>query len=276
VLRDVFPPGVPMRRFFRPLAVVAPIVLVACLDPEPVPETNYGIIGLTTVPSTNDTILSPQAVFYRTGPLGLPTSRLSTDLCQLVNYPTPSGSTDLPRFLDAGDSVAVSTGTSTKYLFPIIDGDGESYVLKTGDRFPFHPGEQVTITVPGVAGGFANGTISVETARGFTMGPIDPSPPPDEGLDLTWSPAAAAGDDSTKILISLQYGTGQVEPNEQIFCSLVDDGSAEVPSVFAARWRAATTGSRRFEAARWRVVAKEVSGGILLVVSAFEIESVID
>jgi hypothetical protein len=265
-----------MRRYFRLLAVVAPIVLVACLEPEPVPETNYGIIGLTTVPSTSDTILSPEAVFYRTGPLGLPTSRVSSDQCQLAPYPTPSGNTGQPRFLRAGDSVAVSTGASTKYLFPIIDADGESYVLKSGDRFPFHPGEPVTITVPGVAGGFSNGTISVQTARGFAMGPINPSPPVNEGLDLTWSPAAPAGDDSTKILISLQYGVGQVDPNEQIFCSLVDDGSAEVPSVFTTRWRGATTGSRRFEAARWRVAAKQVSGGILLVVSAFEIEDVID
>jgi hypothetical protein len=262
-----------MRRYFRLIAVVAPIVLVACLEPDPVPETNYGIIGLTTVPSTSDTILAPEAIFYRTGPLGLPTSRVSSDQCQLAPYPTPSGETGQPRFLDAGDSVAVSTGTSTKYLFPIITVDGESYVLKSSDRFPFHPGEQVTITVPGVPGGFSNGTISVLTARGFTMGPINPSPPVDEGLDLTWSPA---GDDSTKILISLQYGVGQVEPNEQIFCSLVDDGSAKVPAGFTSRWRGATTGSRRFEAARWRVAAKEVSGGILLVVSAFEIEDVID
>jgi hypothetical protein len=265
-----------MRRYFRLLAVVAPIVLVACLDPEEVPDVNYGIIGLTTVPSTNDTILSPEAIFYRTGPLGLPTSRISTDQCQLASYPTPTGDTGQPRFIEAGDSVAISTGSATKYLFPTIGVNGESYVLKSGERFPFHPGEQVTITVPGKPGGFSNGTISVLTARGFTMGPISPSPPPDEGLDLTWSPAAAAGDDSTKILISLQYGTGQVEPNEQIFCSLVDDGSAEVPAAFAARWRNATTGSRRFEAARWRVAAKEVSGGILLVVSAFEIEDVID
>jgi hypothetical protein len=262
-----------MRRHFRLLAVVAPIAVVACLDPDPVPETNYGIIALTTVPSESDTVLAPEAIFYRTGPLGLPTSRVATDQCQLASYPTPTGDTGQPRFLDAGDSVAVSTGTSTKYLFPIIDANGESYILRSSDRFPFHPGESVTITIPGVPGGFSNGTISILTARGFTMGPINPSPPADSGLALTWSPA---GDDSTKILISLQYGVGQVDPNEQIFCSLVDDGSALVPSGFTTRWRAATTGSRRFEAARWRVAAKEVSDGILLVVSAFEVEDVID
>ena len=262
-----------MRRHLRLSALLASLALVACLDPEPVPESDYGVIGLTTVVSGSDTTLSPEALFYRTGPLGLPTSRVASDQCQIAVYPTPSPNTQLPRFLDAGDSVAVSAVASTKYLFPTIDANGESYVLRAADRFPFSPGETITITVPGVPGGFANGTISVLTARGFTMGPISPSPPTGEGLDLTWTPA---GDDSTKLLVSLQYGVGQLQANEQIFCSLVDDGTAEVSNLLLTRWRTATTGSRKVEAARWRVAAKEVSGGVLLVVSAFEFEDFID
>src|ERR671922_340169 len=105
-----------MPRHFRLPAAVAPILLVACLGPEPVPEANYGIIGLTTVPSTSDTILSPEAVFYRTGLLNLPTSRVANDLCQLAEYPNPTGNTALPRFLDAGDRETVSTATSTTFL----------------------------------------------------------------------------------------------------------------------------------------------------------------
>lgn len=249
------------------------LALAACLEPDPVPEANYGVIGLSTVVSTNDTILSPQALFYRTGLLVLPTSRVAADQCQIADFPPPTQSTDLPRFLDAGDSVAISTTTSTTYLFPMVDADGESYVLKPTDRFPFHPGEDVTITVAGVAGGFANGTITVQTARGFTLGPINPSPPAGEDLALTWTPA---GDDSTKLLVSLQYGVGQVQANQQIFCSLLDGGATAVPAALLGAWRSATTGSRKVEAARWRVTAKEVTGGILLVVSAFEVEGVVN
>jgi hypothetical protein len=262
-----------MRRHLQLSALVTLVALGACLDPDPVPESNYGVIGLTAVVSSTDTILSPEALFYRTGLLGLPTSRVAGDQCQVAAYPTPNQGTQLPRFLDAGDSVAVSTATTTKYLFPIVGADGESYVLDAADRFPFHPGENVTITVPGAAGGFANGTISVLTAQGFTLGPINPSPPPGEPLALTWSPA---GDDSTKMLVSLQYGVGQLQANQQIFCSLVDDGAAEVSSLTATQWRGATAGSRKVEAARWRVALKEVTGGVLLVVSAFEVEQVID
>jgi hypothetical protein len=265
-------PGAAMRRRLKLSAFLAPLALAACLDPDPVPESNYGVIGLTTVVSNSDTILSPEALFYRTGLLSLPTSRVSTDQCQVAVHPTPSQGGALPRFLDAGDSVAVSTVDLTKYLFPTVDVDLEAYVLRDS-LFPFQPGENVTITVPGAAGGFTNGTISVLTARGFTLGPIDPSPPVDEGLDLTWSPT---GDDSTKMLISLQYGVGQLEPNQQIFCSLIDDGAAEVPPGLVTQWRNATTGSRKVEAARWRVALKEVNGGVLLVVSAFEVDDFID
>ena len=262
-----------MRRHLRRSALVTALALTACLDPDPVPESNYGVVGLTTVVTSTDTILSPEALFYRTGLLSLPTSRVTGDQCQIAPYPTPTQGTTLPRFLDAGDSVAVATGTTTKFLYPTITTNGESYVLDPSETFPFQPGETVTVTVPGAPGGFANGTISVLTARGYTLGPIAPSPPVDETLELTWSPA---GDDSTKMLISLQYGVGQLDPNQQIFCSLVDDGAAEVPEVLLAQWRNATTGSRRVEAARWRVAVREVNGGVLLVVSAFEVEEVIN
>jgi hypothetical protein len=262
-----------MRRRPHLSALLTPVILAACLDPEPLPESNYGIVGLTTIVTATDTIVSPEALFYRTGPLVLPTSRVSGDQCQLATYPTPSQGSERPRFLDAGDSVALSTTTATTHLFRTVDANGESYILRDDDRFPFHPGERITITVPGVPGGFANGTVSVLTARGFTLGPIDPSPPPDEPLDLTWSPA---GDDSTKMLVSLQYGVGQVEANQQIFCSLRDDGVFEIPAVLVVPWRNAVTGSRKFEAARWRVAETQVTGGFLLAISAFAIEDVVD
>lgn len=262
-----------MRRLLPLSALLTPVIVAACLEPDPVPESNYGVIGLSTVISDVDTTLSPEAIFYRTGPLGLPTSRVSIDQCQLAAFPATGGEGTLPRFLDAGDSVVVTTATDTGYLFPTISQNRESYVLRPTDRFPFHPGEMVTITVPGVAGGFANGTVSVLSAKPFELGPIAPSPPEGDPLEITWLPA---GDDSTKMLISLQFSVSEVEPDEQIFCSFVDDGTAVVPSQILPRWRTATASSRRVEAARWRVTIKEVSGGVLVVVSAFEVEQAVN
>ena len=264
-------------RHFQFAAVLATLPLAACLDPDPVPESNYGVIGLSTVPSSADTILSPEAIFYRTGLLGLPSSVVTSDECQTSAFPGTGGEGPLPRFLGAGDSVAITTASDTTHLFPTIEASRELYAMRPSDRFPFHPGELMTITVPGEPGGFANGTISIQTAAAFTLGPIEPSPPAGETLDITWSPRAAAGDDSTKMLVSFQYATqGGSQANEQIFCSLVDDGAASIPSVLASRWAAATTGSRNVEAARWRVAIREVRDGVLVAVSAFEVEEPID
>jgi hypothetical protein len=260
-------------RHFRFAAVLAILTLTACLEPDPVPESNYGVIGLSTVPFGPDTILSPEAVFYRTGPLGLPTSVVTSDECQTSAFPGTGGEGPLPRFLGAGDSVAITTATDTAHLFPTVEANRELYALPNGERFAFHPGERLTITVPGEPGGFANGTISIVTAGAFTLGAINPSPPAGQTLDVTWSPA---GDDSTKMLLSLQYAVGGSQANEQIFCSLVDDGAYSIPSVLAARWASATTGTRNAEAARWRVAIREVQDGVLVAVSAFEVEQPVD
>jgi hypothetical protein len=262
-----------MRRHLVMPAAFALVILTACLDPDPVPESNYGLIGLTTVITESDTILSPEAIFWRTGPLGLPTSRINTDQCLVAPYPSDDAGQGAARFLDAGDSVAVSTGTATRYLFPRIEIDRELYQMRQDDTLQFRPGETVTVTVPGAPGGFANGTISVATARPFALGPINPSPPEGQDLDLTWTPA---GDDSTKILISLQYGLGGFQANRQIFCELVDDGVYKVPAILLTEWRSATTGSRSVKADRWRVALRQVTDGVLILISAFEVEGPVD
>ncbi len=262
-----------MRPLLRLPAVLAPIVLAACLEPDPVPESNYGVIGLNAIVTSTDTLLSPEALFYRSGLLGLPTSSINTDGCVIAPYPSQGGEGALPRFLDAGDSVAVSTASLTRFLFPTIDANRELYALPVDETMPFRPGEEVTITVPGAPGGFSNGSISVFTAHAFTLDTVTSQPPQDSTLKLQWTPA---GDDSTKMLVQLRYGVGQIDPNQQIFCELVDDGAAEVPTVLLTQWRNAQEGSREVEAARWRVVAKQVTDGVLVVVSAFEAEGAVD
>lgn len=262
-----------MRRSLLPLAGIAVFALTGCLDPDSGPDQNYGVIGLTTVVTETDTILSPEAIFYRAGQLILPTSRVGGDECQVAAYPPISGEVPNPRYIDAGDSVQVSTAGRTSYLYPTLDITREVYKLRDGVRFRFTPGELVTVSVDGAPGGFAEGTIDVLTARPFTLGPISASPPQNEGLALTWTPA---GDDSTKMLVSIQYGVGQPTANQQIFCSLRDDGSATIPEVLIAQYRSATTGTRKVEAARWRVSLAQVDGGVLVLVSAFEVEEFVD
>jgi hypothetical protein len=258
-----------MRRLPFRLALVGILPIMGCLDPDPGPQQNYGVIGLTTVASETDTILSPEAQFYRAGRLILPSSRVVTDVCQVAAYPTLVDDSGTPRFVDAGDSVQIATNGYSTYLYPVLEFQRVIYQLDAGDQFSFSPGENVTVNVPGAAGGFASSTISIATARPFTLGEVQAAPPQGEGLPLTWTPA---GDDSTKILISIQYGVGTQTANQQIFCELVDDGAYTIPELYLAAYRNATTGTRNVDAARWRISLKEVEGGVLVLISAFEVE----
>jgi hypothetical protein len=78
------------------------------------------------------------------------------------------------------------------------------------------------------------------------------------------------------MLVQLRYGVGQIEPNQQIFCELVDDGEADVPAALVNQWRSAQPGSREIDAARWRVAVKQVTDGVLVVVSVFDVEGAVD
>lgn len=262
-----------MRRLLTLPALLAPVVLAACLEPDPVPEANYGVIALDAIVTSTDTVLAPEAIFYRSRLATIPTSRISDNACQIATFPSEGTAITPPRFLDAGDSVAVSTDATTLFLFPTADANREFYALQDGQTLPFTPGELVTITVPGAPGGYANGTISTPTVRGFTLDTVASAPPADSGLTLRWTPA---GDDSTKMLVQLTYGINQPDPNQQIFCELVDDGEFTIPTFLVTQWRTATTGSRAVVAARWRVAARQVNDGVLVVISAFEHEGVVD
>lgn len=262
-----------MHPLLRLPAVLAPLLLAACLEPEPVPESNYGVIALNAVVTPSDTLLSPEALFYRSSQLVLPSSRLTNDGCAIASYPPQGGEGRLPRFLDAGANVTVSTESVTRLLIPTFEGNLELYALPPGQTMPFRPGEEVTITVPGAPGGFANGTISVFTAHAFTLDTVASQPPQDSTLKLRWTPA---GDDSTKMLVQLRYGVNEPEPDQQIFCELIDDGEHDVPVILLTQWRNAQSGSREIDAARWRVGARQVNDGVLVVVSSFEVEGAVD
>jgi hypothetical protein len=69
------------------------------------------------------------------------------------------------------------------------------------------------------------------------------------GLPITWSPA---GDDSSAVVLSLQYASqGSSELDEQIFCSLRDDGVDSFPGQFVSGW-SKSAGLRHVDSYRWR------------------------
>jgi hypothetical protein len=198
----------------------------------------------------------------------LPDSRFVRDSCRTLPYPlqsTPgSGNT-----IDAGTPVTVRTDKATGPMFPVTGGSITQYELQGDGRIAFTPGTPVAFDVPGAPNGYPQTSVTGVTAAPLQLGPVD-TLPEDTGLILTWN----ASSDSSAVVISLQYGTtaDRTTADEQIYCSLADDGVDTLNFTQTLRWRQAPAITRRVTAYRWRSTLQPVSAeAIAIVISQFDI-----
>lgn len=236
----------------RGLIVVGVLALGACLHTDEPTRREIGYISVNA-PATAQGQVTAQALFFRDpGGLQFPNSRFSADSCETRTF-TPGSSLLIPvgvEYISAGDSVGMQTDSATGFLKAVTAGDGTtSYVLPNGGSLPLTPGAPVTFTIPGAPDGFPAATIAGKTAEPYELGPIDTLPGKDSALVVTWSPA---GDDSSAVVLSLQYATsGASDLNEQVFCSLRDDGVDTIPGSIVNGWRQ-SAGLRHVDSYRWR------------------------
>ncbi len=240
-------------RALPPLCAV--LVLAACNNPfELEPDFNFAsftIITEVVEGQQQGPQAVPVALFARTAGVEVADSRVRQDTCRLQQYtnepaPFPSGFI----FVNAGANVAFTTDLGQGTLMPQNVSGFEQYALAQGVGVPYTPGSQVTFTVPGAADGFPSTTFTAPTAPAFQLGPTPSNPA--AGMALTWTPA---GDDSTTMIISLQYADQSLpQLNSQILCSLVDDGSYTIPSNLLGGWRESSL--RRVQASRYRTTLR--------------------
>ena len=96
-----------------------------------------------------------------------------------------------------------------------------SILYKLDGSFGLTPGGPISATVPGTDGGFPTMAVTGTAATEFTFAEI----PVGEGvsdIDLSWTAAPEAN--RTTMNVSLRYADDSQTPNQQIFCSLVDEG----------------------------------------------------
>ena len=129
-----------------------------------------------------------------------------------------------------GDPVA-----RTVPLLPITDLAGRQFFVN--DSLPtVYPGtDTATVTIPGAAGGFPALTMRARIVENYDMQPVADSGDA-SGLVLQWTPATQTG---TTMQIELRYKTDAAFelPNEQVICSVVDDGDFRVPASVLGGWR---------------------------------------
>lgn len=254
----------------RRLGVAAVLVLAGCKLssdlPSSVPAGVINIVADSTGPG--QFIVRPVGIFFNKSNVVIPDSRLVVDSCQYGIYDSTANSPPISReWVSAGPSVGVQTDQATGTLVPDTSGDLVSYVLSDGGALPFTPGSDVTFAVSG-SDAFPAMTLTANTAGPYAFGPVDTLP--SDALDLTWSPAD--GNESA-VFISLQFASdpNAVRPDQQILCSVHDDGAFTVNPQLAVRWHQATPGTRRILSYKWRTTTKVVNGAQLVVISQFDI-----
>lgn len=248
-------------------AVVALCVATAChSDLGPFMPRDWGLITLDHEAVAGADHTRPQALFY--SGLSSPTlsGRGGPDVCGRFAYPSTTVEEPIDE-IPAGESVALTIGGTQHSLNPTTIGGRRVYSMPE-PGIAYRPGDSVRVDIPGATDGFPQMTIRGRTAEPFALGPVDTTT--GASNPVTWTPA---GDDSSRMVVSLQYHDSQnpgAGLNTQLFCTFEDDGSGTVPPALLREWTA-TTPDRRVQAVRWRSVLKAEAGAVLYLVSTYAV-----
>lgn len=238
------------------------LLLGACQSLD-VQDTQFGIISVPmTVGEGGQIITRPAAFFFEATGVRLATTQVGTEGClaQNVTDPAPDSFDDI----DAGEDITVTTGsgegegTQTGVLVPSAIGNRIVYQLPAGESLGIVPGERVTVTIPGSAGGFPARSVTGLTVADFTPEPVSAPPTATGDLNVTWSGATTSS--GTAMYYTFQYATGGAALDREIACVFLDDGSGTVPASLLADFRNAEF--RIVQAQRALITVQRIGGAI--------------
>ena len=170
---------------------------------------------------------APTAIFYKANQVQLSSAAAAWDSCRVFPYdPTVTPSTG-GTYLSAGTSLGLTISGHSDALKPASASTAGPYNLTSASGLVFNPGDTLSLVIPGDKNGFPAVTVLAKTAEPFTMDPIE-TPAAGKGLLLKWS---SPSDNNSALLVTLRYSnSGGSTPNEEIYCSYVDNGGDSVPS----------------------------------------------
>lgn len=240
-----------MRIIRRP-AVPATLllgVLAACNTDVTPPEARtfaYAEVQAVEDPETGEVSTRPFIALFKAANVSFPDSRAAGDQCGLALVPDPDEVPDpnIPTafsYLEAGSSVTlnVSGGGGPRSLSRTAQSRQDGSVLFYGLPLTsggFASNADVAFTVPGATGGFPAATIAGKTTVPFTLQTVPNTGTSGQTLPLRWTPPPTGH--ASAMLVELRYtGTVNSQPTSVgIYCSLVDDGSFDVPAALANEW----------------------------------------
>lgn len=207
------------------LALGLVLAIVACDQlTKPIALDPYGFMVMNARSRGSGVYTTqPTAFFYKSYQVSLASAGAAWDSCRVYPYDpsaTSSGGTYLPAGASLGVSVSGNSGVLTAASNP-----GPYNMATSG--IVFTPGDSIRLTIPGDKSGFPAYTAVSRTAEPFTVDPMI-APNLGQGMPLKWT---VPTDNNSAMLFTFLYSnSGGSTPNEEIYCSYVDNGQDSVPS----------------------------------------------
>lgn len=255
------------------LGVAGATALIASCDTSLSFSPNELLWGFVTVGAqknaAGDLRTAPTAVFFRGEVSSLPSAAVRPDSCYpAMTYVPPSDNFSGVRYLDAGESLTLSLG-STNNTLPRVSGSGvTTYQLAAGSTFAYRPGDSIVVQVPGANGGYPALELRAKTAEAFTLQPL--TPPATGYMQVRWN---AATDTNSALIVQLLYapagGNGQI--SREIRCAFRDDGVDSIPLAKFAEWSDAANLKREVVASRLRTLARNINNGAMVFISTYQV-----
>jgi len=232
------------------LAALSAIALTACDSLEQTaPTTNrYASFSIRAKNSPNNrAIASATAIIFEAYTAGVPNSSLNrTDQC--VYAPVDTSTAVIKGVKKAGNTASLSVGSTTVPL--PYDDLLFRYSTPENVTFSYGRGDVVQATLPGDPAVYPGATITVPLAEAIIPGTIT-IPTGTEPMRFTWN---GPTDSTSAVILSLRYANPATSTfaNEQIYCSLNDDGAHQLPTTVLTAFLASPNSKRALTMTRWR------------------------
>lgn len=231
------------------LLVMAAMVGTACTgltESNPTPN-RYGSISVRArANSATGATATASAIFFEAFTAAVPNSALQRDdRCEFAAVDTTTPVTRGVKRAGAQLTLAIG-GRSVAMPFDA----GNLRYSSAGTSFAYTAGETVQAAVPGEDLTFPAATIGVLLAEPLIPGPVS-VPAANDPMIFTWN---ASADTSSAIIVSLRYANPSTSTyaNEQIYCSLKDDGTHQISATSLQAFRASPSNRRSLVITRWR------------------------
>ena len=237
----------------RVLAAVLLLPLASCLNV--VDNSNnlyqYGAIAVRALGGGAAQVrASTNGVFFSALSASIPDSRVVQNSCAFsaVDTTTPATQGDLR----AGSAVTLLTGAGSNKTTTTLAFNSTNMSYVGTSNFTYKTADSATVSVPGDAAGFPASSVTVRLAE-----PIIPAditvPLANDPMIVRWN----VGDSTSAIILSIKYANpiNSTYANEQVLCSLKDDGGEDIAATALGPFLLSPVAKRSVKITRWRTNA---------------------